>query len=156
MTIKIPKGVKQPIAKRKHIASLFRAILRAECRIDRDKEHMWVMGLTTAKTIKYIELAALGTLNHTLVSPREVFRLAIMQAVDSIILCHNHPSGSWRPSDEDLAVTDRLITAGEIIGIRVVDHVLIAGRYDESVYEILQLCKGGYPPGRVKGVEVVG
>ncbi len=136
MTIKIPPGIKQPIFDADRAASVFRAILRAECPVDQDKEHFWVMGLNAPGTVKYIELVSLGTLETSLVAPREVYRFAIMQAVFSILLCHNHPSGDPAPSDKDFAVTDRLIRSGDILGIQMADHVIIAGKENVSMREI--------------------
>jgi DNA repair protein RadC len=133
MTVKIPAKTEQPINNPSRAASIFRAILRAECPVDQDKEHFWVMGLTTRKTIKYIELVSLGTLKTAPVSPREVFRFAIMQGVDSIIVCHNHPSGDLAPSFDDVAISNKLIDAGRILGIEMLDHVIIAGNSDTSV-----------------------
>ncbi len=66
-----------------------------------------------------------GTLDASLVHPREVFRPAIRDAAASVLLVHNHPSGDPTPSDEDRAVTDRLKRAGEIIGIKVLDHIVV-------------------------------
>jgi DNA repair protein RadC len=76
--------------------------------------------------VKYIDLTSLGTLNASLVHPREVFRLAVMQGIASVILGHNHPSGSTEPSEEDLRITRRLVEAGKILGIEILDHVIIA------------------------------
>lgn len=69
-----------------------------------------------------------GTLDASLVHPREVFRVAIRDAASSILLVHNHPSGDPTPSMEDRMVTDRLKRAGELIGIQVIDHVVVAAR----------------------------
>lgn len=69
-----------------------------------------------------------GTLDASLVHPREVFRAAIRDAASSILLVHNHPSGDPTPSTEDRMVTDRLKRAGELIGIQVIDHVVVAAR----------------------------
>ncbi len=69
-----------------------------------------------------------GTLDASLVHPREVFRVAIRDAAASILLVHNHPSGDPTPSMEDRMVTDRLKRAGELIGIQVIDHVVVAAR----------------------------
>lgn len=66
-----------------------------------------------------------GTLNSSLVHPREVFREAIKRSTNKIILMHNHPSGSVEPSKEDKNITSRLIKCGEIIGIEVIDHIII-------------------------------
>lgn len=66
-----------------------------------------------------------GTLNSSLVHPREVFREAIKRSTNKIILMHNHPSGNIEPSNEDKNVTSRLIKCGELIGIEVIDHIII-------------------------------
>lgn len=69
-----------------------------------------------------------GTLDASLVHPREVFRAAIRDAAAAILLVHNHPSGDPTPSKEDFAVTRRLKEAGECIGIRILDHIIVAGQ----------------------------
>lgn len=68
---------------------------------------------------------SIGTLNSSLVHPREVFREAIKRSSNKIILMHNHPSGNIEPSKEDKQITSRLIKCGEIIGIEVIDHIII-------------------------------
>lgn len=70
-------------------------------------------------------IVSLGTLTSALVHPREVFRCLIMSNAASVILVHNHPSGDPTPSAEDIKITKQLIGAGEIIGIKVLDHVVI-------------------------------
>ncbi len=111
------------------VARLCREILSTEHETDQDREHFWVIGLNTRNQVKYIELASLGILNSSLVHPREVFRLAIQKAVCSLILCHNHPSGDPDPSQEDLNLTQKLVKAGEIISIPVLDHVVLGEDY---------------------------
>lgn len=74
-----------------------------------------------------------GTLDASLVHPREVFRAAIRDSASAILLVHNHPSGDPTPSREDRAVTDRLSQAGELIGIRVLDHIVVAKERGRSV-----------------------
>jgi DNA repair protein RadC len=108
------------------VADLLHSILRTESSIDRDKEHFWTIGLNTRNVVKYVDLTCLGTLNASLVHPREVFRLAIMKGVASIVIGHNHPSGDSEPSEEDIRLTRRLIEAGRILGIEVLDHIIIA------------------------------
>ncbi|HVN96384.1 MAG TPA: JAB domain-containing protein [Syntrophorhabdaceae bacterium] len=117
------------------LVKLFRKILRSEHITDRDKEHCWIVGLTTRNTVKYIEMVSLGTLGASLVNPREVFRLAIMQAVANIIMVHNHPSGHPEPSEEDVSITHRIAEAGKIIGIEVLDHIIIGSRMYKSFRE---------------------
>jgi DNA repair protein RadC len=71
-------------------------------------------------------LVSRGSLNASIVHPREVFRPAILGAAASIILVHNHPSGDPEPSEEDLSITRRLVQVGELVGIAVLDHVILA------------------------------
>ena len=122
------KGRKQVVGSPDVVHGVLSKVLASENEVDRMKEHFWVVGLSTRNTIQYIDLTSLGTLNASLVHAREVFRLAIYRAVSSIILAHNRPSGDVNPSDDDLAVTRRLVEAGKIIGIEVLDHVVIGSR----------------------------
>ena len=118
----------EPVTEPKDVADILRSILKAEAPEDQDKEHLWVIGLRVNKRIAYVELVSLGILDSCLVHPREVFRLAIMKAVDSIIIGHNHPSGDAKPSDEDWNIYYRMERAGSILGIEVLDSVIIANR----------------------------
>jgi DNA repair protein RadC len=81
------------------------------------------------------EMVSQGTLTASLVHPREVFRPALRASAAAVILVHNHPSGDPAPSAEDRVVTERLARAGEILGIRVLDHVVIAERGFVSLRE---------------------
>jgi DNA repair protein RadC len=107
------------------VADLFRRILASENEIDQDKEHVWVLGVNAKNVVKYVELVSLGTLDGSLIQPRETFRMAISKGVKSIILAHNHPSGEAIPSNEDTNVTRNLREAGRIIGIQLLDHVIV-------------------------------
>ena len=117
---------KQKITNPKEIALILRDILVSEDQIDQDKEHFWVIGLNSRNIIQYVELVSLGTLDASLVHPREVFRLAISKGVSHIIVGHNHPSGDTKPSEDDLEITRRLVESGKILGIEVVDHIIIS------------------------------
>jgi DNA repair protein RadC len=119
------KDEKKVLTNPKDVAEILWSILRMESEVDKDKEHFWVIGLDTRNAIKYIDLVSLGTLNASLVHPRETFRLAVMKAVAQIIIGHNHPSGDPEPSEDDLAITKRLEMAGKIMGINIVDHIII-------------------------------
>jgi DNA repair protein RadC len=71
---------------------------------------------------------SVGSLNASIVHPREVFKPAILASAASVVLVHNHPSGDPQASDEDLTITRRLVQAGEILGISVLDHIVVARR----------------------------
>ena len=81
------------------------------------------------------ETISVGTLTASLVHPREVFRPALRACAAALILVHNHPSGDPSPSEEDRSVTERLARAGEILGVRVLDHVIVAERGWSSLRE---------------------
>lgn len=89
------------------------------------KEHFVVFYLDSRNKENERAIISVGTLNASLVHPREVFELAIQHSARGIILSHNHPSGDPTPSQEDLDMTRTLISAGDILGITVLDHVIV-------------------------------
>jgi DNA repair protein RadC len=98
--------------------------------IDTDKEHFWVIHLNARNLVLSVELVAIGCLTGALVHPREVYRRSVHNGAAAIIAVHNHPSGDPTPSPEDVQLTERLTEAGRIIGIRLLDHIIIAeGKY---------------------------
>lgn len=99
------------------------------------KETFRVLLLNTANQVFRENVVSEGSLNASIVHPREVFRTAITESAASIILLHNHPSGNTEPSREDIAITKQLCEAGKIIGIKVLDHIIIAGEEYTSFNE---------------------
>lgn len=89
------------------------------------KEHFRIVLLDTKNQIIVTEEISVGTLNASIVHPRDVFKAAIKRNSNAIILIHNHPSGDPTPSNEDMNITNRLIDAGNLIGIKVLDHIII-------------------------------
>lgn len=89
------------------------------------KEHFLVITLNGGHEIIQIHCVSVGTLNRTLIHPREVFCQAIKENAAAIIVCHNHPSGNCKPSEEDVETTRILLQASRIIGIELLDHVII-------------------------------
>ena len=118
-----PKEMTTP----KDVNQLLQSLLKAEDTEDREKEHFWVLMLDARNRIKSLDLVSLGTVNRSLVHPREVFRRAIAVGCSSIILAHNHPSDISEPSVEDIAITERLVEAGKILSIDVIDHIITTG-----------------------------
>ena len=110
----------------KDVAKVFLDLLTLEDKIDQDKEHFYVMHLDFRNRVNLGELVSLGTLDSSLVHPRETFRRAIMQGSASIIVAHNHPSGEVDPSDADTKTTKKLFDAGELLGISMLDHIIFA------------------------------
>lgn len=88
-----------------------------------------ILCLNTKNKIAGAHIISQGSLSASIVHPREVFKAAILNNAASIILAHNHPSGDPEPSREDIETTRRLVEAGEILGIRVLDHVIIGEQY---------------------------
>ena len=99
------------------------------------QEHFAVVFLDGRHRVLGEEVVSQGTLTASLVHPREVFRPALRASAAALILVHNHPSGDPTPSAEDRAVTERLARAGEILGVRVLDHVVVAERGYVSLRE---------------------
>lgn len=89
------------------------------------KEYFKVVLLDTKNQIISTEVISVGTLNASIVHPRDVFKVGIKKNANSMILLHNHPSGDPYPSKEDINVTDRLVEVGKIIGIKILDHIII-------------------------------
>jgi DNA repair protein RadC len=89
------------------------------------QEHFVVLLLDTKNRVIAEETVSIGSLNASIVHPREVFKPALKRSAASIICAHNHPSGDPTPSREDLEVTARLVEAGRLLGIEVLDHVVI-------------------------------
>lgn len=93
--------------------------------ISTSKEHFYTILLNTKSAIISIELISTGDLNSSIVNPREVFTPAVKRSAKSVIFVHNHPSGIPTPSREDILITQRLVEAGKILDINVLDHVII-------------------------------
>lgn len=114
---------KQPLIKTpEDIARLVSSRLR-----DKKKEYFLALLLDTrSRLIKTAEISV-GSLDASIVHPREAFKEAISASAASLILVHNHPSGDTSPSEDDLLLTRRLVAAGRVIGIDVLDHIIVAG-----------------------------
>ena len=95
---------------------------------DYNEEHLYVVCLDTKNCVNKVHRICIGTLNASLIHPREVFKAAIKENSNSIILVHNHPSGNCSPSDEDIVITERLVKIGEELGVKVLDHVIVSGK----------------------------
>lgn len=90
-----------------------------------DREHFIILILNTKNCVTAITTVSVGSLNASIVHPREVFKAAILGNASGIIAIHNHPSGDTTPSTEDYHITDRLIAAGKLLDIPLLDHVVI-------------------------------
>jgi DNA repair protein RadC len=104
-----------------------------------EQETFWSLLLDGKQRLRRLVAVSAGTLTASLVHPREVYRSAIREAAAALIVAHNHPSGDPEPSAEDLAVTERLRQAGEIVGIPLQDHVILGEDRFVSLRERLHI-----------------
>ena len=122
-------GLDQPITSPVEVLSELRHIR------DLKQEHFVVVFLNARNQVIKTETVSIGSLNTSLVHPREVFAPAVGTSAASVILGHNHPSGDVTPSREDIELTRRMVQAGEILGIKVVDHLIIGSERFISMKE---------------------
>jgi len=110
-------------------------VLREYFRL-KDREEFLVCLLETSNALVGLHVASVGGLAASIVEPRQVFKAAVLANAASIILAHNHPSSNPNPSTEDIEITKRLVEAGRVMGIRVLDHVICAGETFVSLAEL--------------------
>jgi DNA repair protein RadC len=109
-----------PVKSQRDVSKLVRQRLK-----DKKKEHFLILCLDTRNNLIKISSISTGTLDTNLVHPREVFKEAIQSLSSSIILVHNHPSGSPEPSEADIDITKRIVETGKVVGIDVLDHIIV-------------------------------
>ncbi len=100
-----------------------------------DREIFAFVGLDITGKINCYAVSHIGTLNQTSIHPREIFKYSILSNSNSIIIAHNHPSGRLIPSNEDISITEKLVNAGKLIGIEIVDHLIVSESEYLSVRE---------------------
>lgn len=93
------------------------------------KEYFFAIHLDGKNRICCVDEVSVGSLNQSLVHPREVFKTALLSSAAALILVHNHPTGDPTPSSEDIQITRRLKEVGEIIGVKLLDHIIIGDSY---------------------------
>ncbi|MFP4457814.1 MAG: RadC family protein [Clostridia bacterium] len=101
-----------------------------DCIGDLDRENMVVLCLSSKNQITSINFSSTGILNASLAHPREIFKTAVIANANSIILGHNHPSGEADPSGEDEKITRRIADAGDLLGIKLLDHIIVSHNED--------------------------
>lgn len=116
-------------------------LLRKEFR-GLDREHFVALYLDTRHRVREMETVSIGSLNASLVHPREVFKAAVTISAAALVVAHNHPSGCARPSGDDLDLTRRLDRCGELLGIPLLDHLVVGDR------EIVSIREFGWPVSR--------
>ena len=103
---------------------------------DLDREVFMVLNLTCHLQVINLNICSMGTLNYTVVHPREVFKASILSNASAVLLIHNHPSGILEPSKKDIDLTERMVSAGKVLGIDVLDHLIIGTK--ERAYTSLR------------------
>ncbi len=106
-----------------------------------DRERFLALYLDTRHRVLAVETVSIGTLNVSVVHPREVFKLAVALSAAAVIVAHNHPSGCAEPSPEDMELTARLDRCGQLLGISLLDHLVAGGQ------EIVSIRETGWPTG---------
>ena len=102
---------------------------------DKLQEHFYCIYLNTAKKVIKDKLLFIGTINQSVVHPREIFKEAYLLSASSIICVHNHPAGSIFPSKEDITLTNKLVEIGNLLGIKIIDHVIVTKNNYYSFFE---------------------
>ncbi len=114
-----------PVRNSSDAAKIFQAYLAGA-----DREYFVILLLDGKHRVNALNVVSVGSLTCAIVHGREVFKPAVVSNAASVILSHNHPSGDVSPSPEDVALTRRLVKAGEVLGIKVLDHIIIGeGQY---------------------------
>jgi DNA repair protein RadC len=97
-----------------------------------DREHFWALALNTKNRLLRIVEVSVGSLNASVVHPRELFKEAVRISAASLVVVHNHPSGDPTPSGADIQLTRRLMKAGDVLGIELLDHVVVGDGGDHA------------------------
>ncbi|UII30143.1 JAB domain-containing protein [Fulvivirga ulvae] len=126
MNVRLTQEQKIKVLNSEDVYRVMQQVLLRENKIRRNQEHFWVVGLDNKNKILFIELISLGAVNRVQVAPPEIFRMAIYKLAVQMILVHNHPSGELTPSEGDKDVTDKMIKAGQMLNIEVIDHLIIS------------------------------
>ncbi|GAA0894087.1 hypothetical protein GCM10009122_37670 [Fulvivirga kasyanovii] len=134
MNVRLTQEQKIKVLNSEDLYKVMQQVLLRENKIDRNKEHFWVVCLASNNQILLIELISLGTVNQTLVEPMEVFSFALQKRAVQIIMVHNHPSGELKPTKSDIEVTDKMLAIGKFVNVPVIDHLIIT---EEKYYSFV-------------------
>ena len=126
MIIPLPENAKATMKRNPDVYDVMRAIYLRGDQFEREKEHMWLMGLGDWNELLFVLLAALGGNNRVSAESRDMFRVPMVKGATKIILVHNHPSGIVYPSEKDKSFTKHTFEQGRLLGIEVIDHFIIS------------------------------
>jgi DNA repair protein RadC len=135
MTVKLTKEELSKAINGEALYKILQRILQREALIDRQKEHLWVAGLDVQGRLLVLDLVSLGNDFMTAADPVAVFARPLQKDSKHIVLAHNHPRGTLKPSKADLEVTQRMVTSGKLLHCPLVDHMIIT---DTSFYSMRQ------------------
>lgn len=124
-TFKVTLEVSESGAKANGPADLVQIARAIYADLDADKEHFTVLALNSKNRVNGFKVISTGSLTASLVHPREVYRAALALAPVAVVFIHNHPGGNPAPSPEDIEITKQLKLAGELLKIKVLDHIII-------------------------------
>lgn len=126
MNIKLTPAQKIKVLNSSDVYAIMQQVLLREKKIDRDKEHFWLVCLAQNNSILFIELISLGSVNATVVEPMDVFSFALQKRAVKLIMVHNHPSGELQPSASDTGLTDKMLAIGKFLKVPVIEHLIIS------------------------------
>ena len=127
MNVRLTEDQKIQVLNSSDLYTVMREVLLRENKIDQEMEHFWTVCLSSVNRILNIELVSLGSVDQALVKPMQVFRIALQKGAVKIIMVHNHPQDNeLMPGTDDIDTTDRMIQVGNIVGVKVVDHLIIS------------------------------
>lgn len=123
----IKENTNHKITNAKNVIDIMQGIYKTRPEEEQHKEYFYTIGLNIKGIVQYIDLSGFGTFDQSAVYPREVWRMAILKNVKSIILVHNHPSGIVEPSPQDKVLTQKIRTGCDQLEINMLDHVILGG-----------------------------
>ncbi len=143
MTIRLTADQKIKVLNAEDVFIIMHDILMREKKIDRNKEHFWLVCLANNNQILMIELISLGSVKSTVVEPMDVFSFALQKRAVKLIMVHNHPSGELKPSRSDIQVTERMMAIGDFLELPVIEHMIISekGFYSFATTGLLKKIK---------------
>lgn len=126
MTIRLKPHQKIHIQSSADIYRVLQPILLRISKLNRDREHCWLMHLDASQRVRCVELLAVGTQRTVLIDPMDVFHRAIVRRASSVVVIHNHPSGNLKPSGADKMMTEKLMQTSRFANVRMLDHLIIS------------------------------
>lgn len=141
MTVKLTKKQKIKVLNGEDVYTIMLEVLLRESKIDRNKEHLWVIALSRNNNILMIELVVPGTVKAIAVEPMEIFSIVLQKRAVKMIVVHNHPSGELIPSTSDIEMTDKLQAIASFLDVPLVDHLIISEKGFFSFMESGMLAK---------------